>query len=85
MGDKSQWASKLMGKKLSETESNEIVSDRPLWNFSWQYLTHILAQSFAKKDLPKSHRVLKPGDMKTMDEQPDRYGIYTRSERCSKL
>jgi len=32
-------------------------------------------QSFAKKDLPESHRVLKPGDMKTMDHNPDRYKV----------
>lgn len=29
--------------------------------------------TFAKKDLPSEHRVLKPGDMKTMDHKPDRY------------
>ncbi|KAJ5951170.1 uncharacterized protein N7479_009583 [Penicillium vulpinum] len=27
--------------------------------------------SFAKKDLPESHRILKPGDMKTMDHNPN--------------
>ncbi|KAJ5160450.1 uncharacterized protein N7482_007454 [Penicillium canariense] len=27
--------------------------------------------SFAKKDLPESHRVLKPDDMKSMDHNPD--------------
>jgi hypothetical protein len=27
MGDKSEWKSKLMGKKISDTGSNEIVSD----------------------------------------------------------
>ncbi|KAJ5893913.1 hypothetical protein N7495_005604 [Penicillium taxi] len=31
---------------------------------------------FAKKDLPQSHRVLKPGDMKTMDHQPERLNIH---------
>jgi hypothetical protein len=30
-------------------------------------------QTFAKKDLPEKHRVLRPGDMKTMDHEPDRY------------
>lgn len=28
--------------------------------------------TFAKKDLPKEHRVLKEGDMATMDHKPDR-------------
>ncbi|KAJ5086438.1 hypothetical protein NUU61_007745 [Penicillium alfredii] len=34
------------------------------------------ATSFAKKDLPESHRVLKPGDMKTMDHKPERLNIH---------
>ncbi|KAJ5898363.1 hypothetical protein N7504_008651 [Penicillium tannophilum] len=55
-GDKSDWENKLMGKKISDSSSNEI--------------------SFAKKDLPESHRVLKPGDMKTMDHNPDRLNIH---------
>jgi len=29
-------------------------------------------QTFAKNDLPKEHRVLKEGDMATMDHKPDR-------------
>ncbi|KAE8378106.1 peptidase inhibitor I78 family-domain-containing protein [Aspergillus bertholletiae] len=32
--------------------------------------------SFAKKDLPKSHRILKPGDMMTMDFRPDRLNVH---------
>ncbi|KAL1992353.1 hypothetical protein VTN49DRAFT_4385 [Thermomyces lanuginosus] len=31
---------------------------------------------FAKKDLPASHRVVKPGDMTTMDFRPDRLNIH---------
>lgn len=31
---------------------------------------------FARKDLPKSHRVLKPDDMQTMDHNPDRLNIH---------
>lgn len=31
--------------------------------------------TFAKKDLPSEHRVLKEGDMSTMDHKPDRYVI----------
>ena len=35
--------------------------------------------SFAKKDLPKEHRVLGDGDMATMDHKPDRYvTLYTQ-------
>ncbi|KAJ5610887.1 hypothetical protein N7510_007606 [Penicillium lagena] len=53
---KSDWANKLMGKKLSDATSD--------------------VNTFAKKDLPESHRVLKPGDMKTMDHQPKRLNIH---------
>ncbi|MCJ1354320.1 MAG: hypothetical protein MMC33_004308 [Icmadophila ericetorum] len=28
--------------------------------------------NFAKKDLPKEHRVINSGDMSTMDHKPDR-------------
>lgn len=41
-------------------------------------LTDILVQSFAKKDLPESHRVLKPNDMKTMDHKPERCVIMDK-------
>ena len=32
--------------------------------------------SFAKKDLPSSHRVLEEGGMSTMDHRPERYVEY---------
>ncbi|KAL3473799.1 hypothetical protein BJX99DRAFT_233063 [Aspergillus californicus] len=32
--------------------------------------------SFAKKDLPESHRILKPGDGVTMDYKPERMNIH---------
>ncbi|KAI1960947.1 hypothetical protein LOZ58_003433 [Ophidiomyces ophidiicola] len=32
--------------------------------------------SFAKKDLPEQHRILKPGDFTTMDYIPDRLNVY---------
>ncbi|KAF3481501.1 uncharacterized protein GIQ15_04260 [Arthroderma uncinatum] len=51
--DKTAWAAKLMGKKITDNETNETC--------------------FAKKDLPEQHRVLKPGDMSTMDFNPDRH------------
>ncbi|CAP93239.1 Pc16g05690 [Penicillium rubens Wisconsin 54-1255] len=31
-------------------------------------------------DLPESHRVLKPGDMKTMDHNPNRLNIHVNEE-----
>lgn len=35
-----------------------------------------LQQTFAKSDLPPKTRVLKPGDMCTMDHNPDRMNIH---------
>ncbi|OQE27640.1 hypothetical protein PENSTE_c004G03031 [Penicillium steckii] len=32
--------------------------------------------SFAKKDLPESHRVVKPGEMQTMDHRPERLNVH---------
>ncbi|KAE8346740.1 hypothetical protein BDV24DRAFT_158371 [Aspergillus arachidicola] len=32
--------------------------------------------SFAKKDLPQSHRIVKPGDMMTMDYRPERLNVH---------
>ncbi|KAL2832082.1 peptidase inhibitor I78 family-domain-containing protein [Aspergillus cavernicola] len=34
------------------------------------------ATSFAKKDLPESHRIVKPGDAVTMDHRPERLNIH---------
>ncbi|KAJ5186328.1 hypothetical protein N7449_011092 [Penicillium cf. viridicatum] len=36
--------------------------------------------SFAKKDLPETHRVLKPGDVKTMDHNPNRLNIHVNED-----
>ncbi|KAM0722899.1 hypothetical protein Q7P37_001097 [Cladosporium fusiforme] len=33
--------------------------------------------TFAKSDLPKEHRVIKEGDMSTMDHKPERLNIHT--------
>ncbi|KAH8727617.1 hypothetical protein GQ44DRAFT_703529 [Phaeosphaeriaceae sp. PMI808] len=32
--------------------------------------------TFAKSDLPKEHRILKPDSMKTMDHKPERLNIH---------
>ncbi|KAL1586924.1 hypothetical protein WHR41_04170 [Cladosporium halotolerans] len=36
--------------------------------------------TFAKTDLPKEHRVIKEGDMSTMDHKPDRLNIHTSED-----
>lgn len=35
-----------------------------------------LLQTFAKKDLPQEHRILKPDSMKTMDHKPERLNVH---------
>lgn len=34
-------------------------------------------QTFAKTDLPKQHRMVKEGDMMTMDHNPERYVFHS--------
>ncbi|KAK3047523.1 hypothetical protein LTR09_011027 [Extremus antarcticus] len=36
--------------------------------------------TFAKKDLPQDHRIVKEGDMMTMDHKPDRLNIHTKED-----
>ncbi|PWY83213.1 hypothetical protein BO94DRAFT_625582 [Aspergillus sclerotioniger CBS 115572] len=36
--------------------------------------------SFAKKDLPEGHRVIKPGDAVTMDFRPERMNVHVDDE-----
>ncbi|EAL90318.1 hypothetical protein KXW98_008685 [Aspergillus fumigatus] len=36
--------------------------------------------TFAKKDLPEHHRVLRPGDAMTMDHRPERLNIHLDEE-----
>lgn len=66
-----------MGKKLGDT-SDETVSRPSSCLFGLPFLlTHSPhLQTFAKKDLPEKHRVVKEGDMMTMDHNPDRLNIH---------
>ncbi|KAF2484364.1 hypothetical protein BDY17DRAFT_295505 [Neohortaea acidophila] len=36
--------------------------------------------TFAKSNLPKEHRIVKEGDMMTMDHKPDRLNIHTSED-----
>ena len=58
---KSDWSSKLLGKKISDGGASDNVS-------------------FAKSDLPAKHRVVKEGDMTTMDHVPDRLNVHVGSD-----
>jgi hypothetical protein len=74
------WMNQLMGKKIGDT-SNETVSYSilPLAYKNCQPRMKSAdkshGQTFAKTELPKEHRVIKEGDMSTMDHKPDRYGL----------
>ncbi|KAJ5185689.1 hypothetical protein N7491_006440 [Penicillium cf. griseofulvum] len=35
---------------------------------------------FAKKDLPPSHRILKPGDLQTQEYNPERLNVYVNQD-----
>jgi hypothetical protein len=37
-------------------------------------------QTFAKTDLPKEHRIIKPDSMSTMDHKPERLNIHVDDE-----
>ena len=41
-------------------------------------------QTFAKSDLPKETRVVKEGDVMTMDHKPERYARAARTPRPRK-
>lgn len=73
------WTSKLMGKKLGE-QHDEIVCSHLLYPSHplelYRVLTILAEQTFAKQDLPKEHRVLKPDSMSTMDHKPERLNIH---------
>ncbi|KAF2234907.1 hypothetical protein EV356DRAFT_576354 [Viridothelium virens] len=36
--------------------------------------------TFAKSELPKEHRILKEGDMATMDHNPDRLNLHVDND-----
>ncbi|KAF2214770.1 hypothetical protein CERZMDRAFT_36283 [Cercospora zeae-maydis SCOH1-5] len=36
--------------------------------------------TFAKADLPEQHRVVKQGDMMTMDHNPNRLNVHTKDD-----
>lgn len=80
----SDWMNKLTGKKIGDA-SNETVRvlkptlkwgnclELPVYKLRQFILTPPVSQTFAKNDLPKQHRVVKDGDMMTMDHNPERY------------
>lgn len=68
------WTNKLVGKKITDGASDEMVRiftlDRS--GMVWYGIMLSTVQSFAKKDLPKTSRVIEHGSMITQDHNPDR-------------
>ncbi|KAM0696960.1 hypothetical protein Q7P36_003031 [Cladosporium allicinum] len=64
------WMNQLMGKKIGDT-SNETLRVK---------IADSHGQTFAKTELPKEHRVIREGDMSTMDHKPDRLNIHVGAD-----
>jgi hypothetical protein len=80
-GDKTdEWTNKLVGKKLSEQESNETVrACRPL-PLESPDTDSGNSQTFCKRDLPQETRVIEPGQVVTKDFKPDRLNIHLKED-----
>lgn len=70
----SKWMNQLMGKKIGDSSNETVRLERPNLKLmvTKASMADTCGQTFAKTDLPKEHRVLKEGDMSTMDHKPDR-------------
>lgn len=76
--DQSQnWMSKLAGKTIGTDHSEQVRQCRGILTDTE---TDWRAQSFAKGDLPDNHRVVKEGDMSTMDHDSQRMNIYVADD-----
>ena len=76
-----EWMNKLVGKKLSEQESNETVRSLSRITSSRKtMLTEGNNQSFCKRDLPQETRVIEPGMMVTKDFKPDRLNVHLKED-----
>lgn len=78
------WATKLVGKTLSDDSHSETVrtsppSPRPPCDTIMADVTDA-TQNFCKKDLPESHRIIHPGSMVTMDFRPDRLNVHVKED-----
>ncbi|PNY25133.1 Translation machinery-associated protein 20 [Tolypocladium capitatum] len=59
-----EWRNKLVGKKFSDTESNETAS----------------CPMFCKKDLPEQHRIISPGTLVTKDYNENRLNVHLNED-----
>ena len=84
-----QWTNKLVGKKLSDEPSSEIVrttrdSSKPciLPTRRSDACADLSArvQTFCKKDLPEVSRVIPPGAMVTKDYREERLNVHVKED-----
>ena len=68
--DKNSWMNKLVGKKIGESSDNTVRI--MFFSIYERGIADHEQQTFAKKDLPQQHRVVKGDSMMTMDHNPDR-------------
>ncbi|KAI0581191.1 Inhibitor-I78 domain containing protein [Pyrenophora tritici-repentis] len=68
---KEDWMTKLMGKKLGD-QHDEMRSQIGSYSKANTYAE----KTFAKTDLPKEHRIVKPDSMSTMDHKPERLNVH---------
>lgn len=77
-----EWQNKLVGKSLSEENSNETVGHTPSFHLKSRGIMFLLTanQCFCAKDLPEKHRIIKPGSMVTKDFRVDRLNVHLDDE-----
>ncbi len=69
------WTNKLVGKKITDDGASDemvCISTVNRSGMVWYDIMLSTVQSFAKKDLPKTSRVVEHGSMITQDHNPDR-------------
>ncbi|KAL5691908.1 hypothetical protein ACP6JE_000376 [Aspergillus fumigatus] len=62
--------------------NSDMGSDKNEWlsKLVGKKISDSTSDTFAKKDLPEHHRVLRPGDAMTMDHRPERLNIHLDEE-----
>lgn len=75
------WMNQLLGKKLTDGESDETVGHLPRLARELKNEPLLIVgtlKSFARKDLPKEHRVFAHHEKKPSDSARDRYVVRKR-------
>lgn len=73
-----EWQNKLVGKKLSESESTETVSSSR--SYEPVHLRLTTCKVFCKRDLPEETRIIEPGMMVTKDFKENRLNVHLKDD-----